>query len=398
MSIIMKFIKDINIKNSTILIRVDFNVPIYKGVITSTFRLDQSLNTIKYCLENKANVVLMSHLGRPIGKDENLSLYPVFKYLEATFPEKIFFSNDCISKEAIEKSKCLNGGQIHLLENLRYYSEELDNSIAFAEKLSKHANIYINDAFGTSHRKHASNSSILSFFDNKAIGILMQKELNYLSKVELGKNNLTLLLGGSKVSTKLSMINFFLDKADNILIGGGMAFTFLKAMGYNIGKSLYEESMYKEAVRIIELSKSCKAELIFPEDFLCSNSIKSDFYSYKKINNFDNDDIGFDIADITVSKFSSIISQSECVIWNGPLGVFEIDKYSKGTKNIAKEIVYLTKSNSLISIVGGGDTASAVINFSLESYFSHVSTGGGASLKLLSGKPLQLFKSWESNE
>ena len=175
----MKLIKDINIKNSTVLIRVDFNIPLDNGIITSTFRLDQSLNTIKYCLENNSNIVLMSHLGRPNGKDKSLSLYPVFKYLEPLFPERVFFSNDCISEDAIKKSKHLKGGKIHLLENLRYYSEELDNSKSFAEKLSKHADIYINDAFGTSHREHASNSSILSFFNNKAIGMLMEKELNF---------------------------------------------------------------------------------------------------------------------------------------------------------------------------------------------------------------------------
>ena len=251
----MKKINELNINNKNLLIRVDFNVPLIDGKISSTFRIDQTLKTIHYCLENNSNIVLMSHLGRPKAKEETLSLYPIFKYLSSHFPDKVFFSNDCISDESIKISNSLSGGQIHILENLRYYSEELDNSKSFAEKLSKHASIYINDAFGTSHRKHASNSAILKFYNEKAIGFLMNKELNYLNHLNINNNKLTLLIGGSKVSTKLSMIKYFLDKADNILIGGGMAFTFLKVLGYNIGNSLFEEKMYKEAKIIIEESK-----------------------------------------------------------------------------------------------------------------------------------------------
>jgi len=392
----MKSIKELNINNETILIRVDFNVPLKDSTITSSFRIDQSLDTIKFCLKNNANVVLMSHLGRPADIDESLSLYPVYQYLNNIFPNKVFFSKDCVSDESIKKSNLLNGGQIHLLENLRYYSGELNNSSSFAEKLSKHAKIYVNDAFGTSHRKHASNSSILPFFKKKAIGFLMEKELNYLTKLKLENNNITLLLGGSKVSTKLSMIKFFLDKADNILVGGGMAFTFLKALGYNIGNSLYEDSMYEEAKNIIKYSKNSNTNIVFPKDFLCSNSLDSPDCKYRKVDEFNDLDMGFDIGDKTINHFSSIISNSNCLIWNGPLGVFEIKKYSKGTELLAKKIVSLTNDNSLISIIGGGDTASSVIDLNLESCFSHVSTGGGASLKLLSGKPLQLFESWES--
>ena len=394
----MKLINEINITNKKILIRVDFNVPLKNDRILSTFRLDQSLNTIKYCLGKNASIILMSHLGRPKGKDPKLSLRPIHKYLNSHFPNKVFFTDDCISDKSLIKSKSLLGGQIHLLENLRYYSEELKNSEDFARKLSHHADIYVNDAFGTSHRKHASNSSILSFFCNKAIGLLMDKELSYLTNLNLNTGNgLTLLLGGAKVSTKLSIIRFFLDKADKILVGGGMAFTFLKALGFNIGKSLFEENMYEEAKFIIEKSKISKTELFFPEDFLCSEFIESETVTHRKFNEIKDIEKGFDIGPHTIKTFSSLISDSKYIIWNGPLGVSEIKKFSNGTESLANKIVALTNNKTLTSIVGGGDTASSVISLNLENYFSHVSTGGGASLKLLSGETLQLFKSWENN-
>ena len=395
----MKLIKDIDITNKRVLIRTDFNVPIKNKCILSTFRIDKSLDTIKYCLKRNATVVLISHLGRPESLDPNLSLRPVYHYLSSHFPNKIFFSEDCISDSSLAKSKDLIEGQIHLLENLRYYSEELKDSESFAKKLSGHADIYINDAFGTSHRKHASNSSILKFFNLKAIGLLMERELIFLTDFNLSiSNSLTLLIGGAKVSTKLSMIRYFLDKADKIIIGGGMAFTFLKALGFNIGGSLFEESMYEEAKFIIEKSRTSKADLYFPEDFLCSDSIDSDTASYRKINEIQNLEKGFDIGPSTVERFSSLISDSKYIIWNGPLGVSENKNFANGTKSLATKIVSLTKNKSLVSIVGGGDTASSVIALNLENSFSHVSTGGGASLKLLSGEALQLLKSWEKNE
>ena len=395
----MKLLKDINITNKRVVIRTDFNVPIKNKRILSTFRIDKSLDTIKYCLKKNAKVILISHLGRPELNDPKLSLRPVYKYLNSHFSRKIFFSEDCISEKSLIKSKDLLHGQIHLLENLRYYSEELSDSDSFAKKLSNHADIYINDAFGTSHRKHASNSAILKFFDIKAIGLLMERELKFLTDFNHSiSNGLTLLLGGAKVSTKLSMIRYFLDKADKIIIGGGMAFTFLKVLGFNIGGSLFEESMYEEAKFIIEKSKTSKADLYFPEDFLCSKSIDSVTANYRKINEIQNKEKGFDIGSITVKRFSSLISDSKFIIWNGPLGVTENEKFANGTKLLATEIVSLTRNKSLVSIIGGGDTAGAIIALNLEDSFSHVSTGGGASLKLLSGETLQLLKSWEENE
>ena len=395
----MKLIKDIDIRDKRVLIRVDFNIPIKNKYILSTFRIDKSLDTIKYCLKENATIVLISHLGRPVSKDPELSLKPVYQYLNSHFPNKVVFSEDCISDESIKISKNLIEGQIHLLENLRYYCEELNDSESFAKKISDHADIYINDAFGTSHRKHASNSSILKFFDTKAIGLLMEKELKFLTDFNLSiSNGLTLLLGGAKVSTKLSMIRYFLDKADKIIIGGGMAFTFLKALDFNIGGSLFEESMYEEAKFIIEKSKTSKADLYFPEDFLCSDSIVSNTATYRRINEIQDIEKGFDIGPNTVKRFSSLISDSKYIIWNGPLGVSENKKFANGTKSLATKIVSLTKDNTLVSIIGGGDTASSVIALNLENSFSHVSTGGGASLKLLSGEALQLLKSWEKNE
>ena len=392
-------IDSIEINNKKVLIRADFNVPIDNGNILSDFRIRAAFKTIRFCLDNNAKIILMSHLGRPKDREIKLSLAPIFDYLCAKFPDnKVFFSDDCISNQSISKTNSLNNGDIHLLENLRYYDEELSNSDSFANILSKHGDIYINEAFGTSHRMHASNSAILKYFsNNKGIGFLMDQELEYLSNIDLNNNGLLLLLGGAKVSTKLGMIKYFLNRANYILIGGAMSFTFLKALGYNVGKSLVEENMIDEARFILDKSKKTNTEIVLPIDVICSNKFSNEASSKnRKISEINDDELGLDIGLGTIKKFADIIGNNNTVIWNGPMGVFEMDSFKVGTCDLACRISDLTKEKDIISIVGGGDTASAVINMGIESSFTHVSTGGGASLELLSGIELQLFKSWRN--
>jgi len=394
-------IDSLDISNKKVLVRVDFNVPISDGIILSDFRLRAAFDTINFCLKNSAKIILMSHLGRPKGVDLKLSLYPIFNYLSDKFPNnKILFSDDCISDESFKKTDSMNNGDIHLLENLRYYDEELFNSDSFSQKLSKHGDIYINDAFGTSHRMHASNSAILKYFTSKGIGFLMDRELQYLSKINLDNTaNLVLLLGGAKISTKLAMIRYFINKANYILVGGAMSFTFLKASGYKVGKSLIEEDMIKEAAFVLNESKASNTKIILPVDIICAETFSNDARSKcRRISEIEENELGLDIGSDTSKNFINIIKENDTVIWNGPMGAFEMDSFKIGTDILAKGISASTKDNELISIVGGGDTASAVINLGIDSSFTHVSTGGGASLELLSGLKLKLFESWEKYE
>ena len=377
-------IDQINISNKKILLRVDFNVPMSSnGKINNNFRLDASLKTIQYCIDNNASVILMSHLGRPKGK-KNKSL---------------FFVEDCISESAFQRTSNLDSKDIVLLENLRYYDEELNNDKDFAFLLSGHGDIYINDAFGTSHREHASNSAILKYYlsDVKAIGFLFDKELQYLSNTDFPKSKIvTVILGGSKISSKISMIKYFLDKCDCILIGGAMAFTFIKSKGYNIGKSLFENNMLKEAEFIFKKAKECNVEILLPLDFVCSNDFSEDSQIDRDLKKIKDDEMGLDIGPKTIKLFKEKIKFSDILIWNGPLGAFELKSYAHGTEEVAKTISKYT--NSKTSIIGGGDTASSIIKLNLENNFTHVSTGGGASLELLSGQKLKFINSWEKYE
>jgi len=363
--------------------------------------LRAAFDTINFCLKNSAKIILMSHLGRPKGVDSKLSLYPIFNYLSDKFPNsKILFSDNCVSNESFKKTDSMINGDIHLLENLRYHDEELFNLDSFSQKLSKHGDVYINDAFGTSHRMHASNSTILKYFNFKGIGFLMDRELQYLSKINLDNtSNLVLLLGGAKISTKLAMIRYFINKANYILVGGAMSFTFLKASGYKVGKSLIEEDMIEEASFVLNESKASNTKIILPVDVICAETFSNDARSKcRRISEIEENELGLDIGSDTSKNFINIIKENDTVIWNGPMGVFEMDSFKIGTDILAKGISASTKENKLISIVGGGDTASAVINLGIDSSFTHVSTGGGASLELLSGLKLKLFESWEKYE
>ncbi len=386
----MKSIDQIHIQDKTILIRVDYNVPIKNSFISNTFRIDSSLKTIKYCLKRNCKIVLMSHLGRPDSRSQKYSLRPIFEYLSELFENKVFFSDDCVSDEAINKSLSLKNGEIHLLENLRFHSEELICDTDFSRKLSKHGDIFINDAFGTAHRSHSSNVGVAEFFNKKACGFLVSKEIRYLDNIIENKSgNLALLLGGSKISDKIKLISRFEKKADKIIIGGAMSNNFLNAQGVNVGKSLIEEDCISIAKDILAKNKD---KIVLPTDFMCTKSISN--YKDSKIRCFDSilhDEMTVDIGPETISSFKHIIKQVDYVIWNGPMGVIEEEKFSSGTLEIVDLIKNMT-SDGLISIIGGGDTSS-VIKYDDIDKFTHISTGGGASLKLLGGEEMPAFKS-----
>jgi len=387
---LLNTINNFDLKNKRVLIRVDFNVPLSNGEVTDDFRIRMALPTITHCLASGASVVLMSHLGRPKGQvNPDLSLMPVGEKLAELLELPIKFSDDCVSEDARDVSLGLRTGEIHLLENLRFYSKETDNDSGFSELLAKHGEIFINDAFGTAHRPHASNVGVTKYFLHKGIGYLFEKELEYLSSAIKKPNRpMTLVLGGAKIGTKLKLINKFIDDADNIIIGGGMAFTFLKAKGMDVGGSLVDESMLNTAKDILEKSRKVNKRINFPVDVIAANNV-DDIKSIKelKIDNIPETMSGFDIGPATVEKFSKLLIESNTIVWNGPMGVFENQNFKNGTFKIAEVMANANEEGSIV-IVGGGDTASAVKSYNLMDKMSHVSTGGGASLELLSGNRL----------
>lgn len=385
----IKTLKTFDLKNKTVLMRADYNVPVDNDKVVDDFRIRQTLPSIKYCLDAGAKLVISSHLGRPKGKkDRSLSLMPVGEALADCLEMPIKFSNDCISEDAHDVTLGLKPGEIHLLENLRFYDQEVKNDYDFSAKLAKHGDIFINDAFGTAHRSHASNVGVANHFSRKGIGFLVENELNFLSKI-LSKpaRPLTLLLGGAKIDTKIDLIDHYIGIADKILIGGGMAFTLLQSRGINVGKSLVDKSKVSSAHELINKAK-LKKNLFLPKDVVCSKAIDDvSGQNIHDITNIPEDQMGLDIGPKTIESYSKHISESDTVIWNGPMGVFESSFFEHGTKSLANHIATCTQ-NGLISIMGGGDTASALRKFNLENKMSHLSTGGGASIELLSGKNL----------
>ena len=386
----IRSLNSFDLKDKRVLIRVDYNVPIENGVVKDAYRIQRSIPTIKECLESGASVVLMSHLGRPNGKiNEEFSLISVGEVLSDFLEIPIKFSHDCINEDSINVTIGLHPGEVHLLENLRFHSGEEDNDVEFSTLLSKHGQIYVNDAFGTSHRSHASNVGVTDNFIHKGMGLLMKREVQYLQKkFNNPKEPLTILLGGAKISDKIDLIEKFLIDANTILIGGGMAFTFLKAKGLNVGNSIVDEKMISVANEIIKKARRNRVKLVFPVDFIVSDSI--DEPSKLETVSFDSIPtkmMGLDIGNETIKLFSKILSQSGTILWNGPMGVFEKKEFENGTKEIAISLSNL-KDENITTIVGGGDSASAVRKFSNIEDITHVSTGGGASLELLSGRSL----------
>ena len=386
----IRSLNSFDLKDKRVLIRVDYNVPIEDGVVKDAYRIQCSIPTIKECLESGASVVLMSHLGRPKGKiNEAYSLISVGEVLSDFLEIPIKFSHDCISEDAINVTIGLYPGEVHLLENLRFHNAEEENDIEFSRLLSKHGQIYINDAFGTSHRSHASNVGVTDNFTHKGMGLLMKKEIQYLqNKFKNPKEPLVLLLGGAKISGKIDLIENFLIDAETILIGGGMTFTFLKAMGLDVGKSIIDEQMISVANKVIKKARQNRVKIVFPIDFIAADSIdKPSKFETVSFDSVPTDMMGLDIGPKTIKLFSKILQKSGTILWNGPMGVFEKKNFENGTKEIANLLSEL-KDEKIITIVGGGDSAAAIRKFSNIENFTHVSTGGGASLELLSGKSL----------
>ena len=384
----LKTLKSFDLKDKRVLIRVDFNVPVENDRVVDDFRIRAALPTIQYCLNEGSKVILMSHSGRPNGiVEQNLSLMPAGEKLADLLEMPIKFSNDCISEDAHDVTLGLRAGEIHLLENLRFHIEENKNDQKFSINLAKHGQVFINDAFGTVHRSHASNVGVTKYFNQKGMGFLIEKELEFLDKaMENPKKPLTVIIGGAKIDSKIDLINRFIQIADQIIIGGGMAFTFLKAKGKDIGKSLLDPSMISEAKKILANARG-KTNLIFPKDFICAKSMKAKRTSIRNANEIPSDLMGLDIGPKSIDEFSKIILNSGTILWNGPMGVFEVDGFHIGTEEIAKIISEVTKSGS-ITIIGGGDSAAAIKKFEMTSNFSHISTGGGSSLSLLSGNTM----------
>lgn len=393
-------INQFNFQGKRALVRVDFNVPLDKQFnVTDDSRIRAAVPTIKKILSDGGSVVLMSHLGRPLKKlnedgtvnYEKHTLRHVVKRTSELLNTEVKFAADCISDEAFQQSSTLQAGEVLLLENTRFYKEEEKGGEAFAQKLSQHGNVYVNDAFGTAHRAHASTTIVANFFskENKMFGLLMNAEVSNANKVlNNAEKPFTAILGGAKVSDKILLIENLLDRADNIIIGGGMAYTFFKAMGGNVGKSLVEEDKLELALQLIDKAKAKGVQLLLPEDSMIANIFSADAQKDHADNmNIPNDWMGLDIGNKAVDSFKATILKSKTILWNGPMGVFEFDNFAAGTKAIAQAVAEAT-SNGAFSLVGGGDSVAAVNKFGLADKVSYVSTGGGAMLEFFEGKEL----------
>ncbi len=387
----MKTIDDIDLKNKRVLLRVDFNVPLNDSYeITDDTRIRAAIPTIKKILSSGGSVVLMSHLGRPkTGNEEEFSLKHLVGDLSQRLGTKVKFANDCVGEEAEHLSSGLKPGEVLLLENLRYHKEETAGDRSFAEALSKLGDIYVNDAFGTAHRAHASTSIVAEFFDVKACGYVMEAELKNAQKVLDNVNRpYTAIMGGAKISDKILIIERLLDKVDNLIIGGGMSYTFFKAMGGSIGNSLVEEDKLDLANDLIKKAKEKGVNLELPIDSVAADAFSKDANVSVEMSGAITDGwMGLDIGPQAREVFSRKIKESKTILWNGPMGVFEMDKFAEGTKDIARAVVDATK-NGAFSLIGGGDSAAAVNSLGFGDDVSYVSTGGGALLEYMEGKTL----------
>ena len=384
--------KSYNFKNKRALVRVDFNVPIdSNGLVTDNTRIKMVIPTIQKIINDGGSVVLMSHFGRP--KDapsSDFSLKQIIGSLESLLERKIIFCSDCIGDSSFKTTKNLKNGTIVLLENLRFYKQEKQGDKDFALKLSNHGDVYVNDAFGSAHRAHASTSVIANYFPNdKTFGFLIENEILSVDKV-LNSNShpLTAIVGGAKVSSKITIISKLLDKVDHLIIGGGMAYTFIKAQNGSIGKSLVEDQYLDLALEILQEAKEKGVQIHLPSDSLCCKEFSNDLpIEIRPINKIPEDEMGLDIGPDSISAFKDVIVNSSLLLWNGPMGVFEMSNFQNGTASIAHSIVKATENNAF-SLIGGGDSVAAINLFKLANKVSHVSTGGGAMLEYLEGKQL----------
>lgn len=386
----MKTIDDYNFKNKKALIRVDFNVPIGKdGKVGDKTRIEAAKPTIIKILEDGGSVILMSHLGRPENKESKYSLEQIVDAVSEVLGVKTKFVGDCVGTEAEKAVNELEAGEILLLENLRYYNEETKGDEQFAKNLAKLGDIYVNDAFGTAHRAHASTTIVARYFEDKCAGYLLQKEVESLNKVlNSSQKPVTAILGGAKVSSKITVIENILDKVDHLIIGGGMAFTFIKAKGGNVGSSLVEDDKQVLALEILKMAERAGVKIHLPVDSVIGDSFSENAKTQiTRTDSIPDGWMGLDAGPETIENFSKVIAESQTILWNGPVGVFEMEAFSNGTIKIGEAIGKAT-SNGAFSLVGGGDSVSAVKQFGLEDQMSYVSTGGGAMLEMLEGKSL----------
>ena len=388
----MKTINDYNFSGKRALIRVDFNVPLNKELqITDDSRMRAAIPTIEKILDDGGSVILMSHLGRPKeGPEDKFSLRHLREHLGKLLKKEVQFADDCIGNSAQEKAASLKPGEVLLLENLRFYQEETKGDEKFAEKLAQLADVYVNDAFGTAHRAHASTTIVAKFFpDDKLFGNIMTNELKSIDKVLTDtRKPYVAIIGGAKVSTKIDIIRNLLDKADELIIGGGMMFTFIKARGGKTGNSLCEDDYLETAREIIAEAREKGVKLHFPSDTIIADAFSNDANTRQaKSDNIPDEWMGVDIGKESIEKFSSIIAKAKTILWNGPMGVFEMSNFATGTKAIAEAIVSATEKGAF-SLVGGGDSVAAVSQLGMADKVSYVSTGGGALLEYMEGKVL----------
>lgn len=387
----MKTLNDFNFANKKALIRVDFNVPLNKNLeVTDATRINSAKPTIIKILEDGGSCILMSHLGRPKGKQEEFSLKHIKSKVENVLGVDVLFVNDCIGSDVQKAAQELQPGQVLLLDNLRFYEEEQAGDLKFAEQLASLGDIYVNDAFGTAHRAHASTTVVAQFFEGrKCFGALLAQEIESINKVmKTGKKPITAILGGAKVSSKITIIDNILDKIDHLIIGGGMTFTFIKAQGGSIGSSLVEDDKIELANEILKKAKAKNVKIHLPVDAVIADAFSNDAHTnICDIDKIPDGWMGLDIGPRTESLFTDVVSMSKTILWNGPLGVFEMPNFAKGTISLGHAIENATKSGAF-SLVGGGDSVAAVKQFGFEDKVSYVSTGGGAMLESLEGKTL----------
>jgi phosphoglycerate kinase len=387
----MKQIKDFNFSGKKAIIRVDFNVPLNDSFeVSDDTRIRAALATINWILSKGGSVILMSHLGRPKSNEDAFSLRHILPTLSKLLGRDVLFSKDCIGEETVKSASSLKAGQVLLLENLRYYKEEEKGDVDFAKKLASLADVYVNDAFGTAHRAHSSTAVIAQFFpDDKMFGLLMEKEIGGIERVlNNSKKPVTAVIGGAKVSSKIGILENLLPKIDHLIIGGGMTFTFVKALGGKVGNSLVEDDFLAMAKEIIEKAKEQNVSILLPVDSVIADRFSNDAITkIKDTNDIPDGWMGLDIGPKAIENARKVLLESKTILFNGPMGVFEMSSFERGTRQVAEAICEAT-SKGAFSLVGGGDSVAAINEFNMQDRVSYVSTGGGAMLESLEGKIL----------